>query len=108
MAAVILMTAASCKRDELSSGQDTQKYTFTCTIENEMPKVAISDAGKTTWEAGDQICVHGEYTPDQAIILLQMTSAQTARQPLFQSKVLLPTSAAASPALFMPPIPQVH
>lgn len=70
MAAVILMTAASCKRDELSSGQDTQKYTFTCTIENEMPKVAISDAGKTTWEAGDQICVHGEYTSDQAIITL--------------------------------------
>lgn len=58
MAVIILMTA-SCKKSELTStNQNVQKYTYTCTLDDEGSKVAVSDAGKVTWQAGDVICVH--------------------------------------------------
>ena len=38
--------------------------TFTCVIADDAPdsKVSISDQGKTRWEVGDKILVHGQYT----------------------------------------------
>ena len=44
-------------------GQDGAARTFTCVIASDPgSRVSISDAGKNTWEPGDQILVHGKET----------------------------------------------
>ncbi len=51
--------------------EDNGTITLTCTIENDTEtKVGISDAGKVTWQPGDQILVHGEGSSNRAVITL--------------------------------------
>ena len=53
--------AVSCQQKELEQpvSPKAQTVTFTCVI-NPDTRLSISDAGKTSWEAGDEILVHGE------------------------------------------------
>ena len=44
---------------------------FTCTLEGDASsKVATTEAGKVTWEAGDEILVHGEGSSNRAVVTL--------------------------------------
>ena len=48
-------------QDDVVAGQDA--VTFTCVIASDPDsRVSISEQGKTTWEPGDQILLHGDYT----------------------------------------------
>ena len=58
------IAASSCRKEsseELPSGRNDQQYTFTCVLDADT-RLGIDGAGKTTWEPGDQILVHGDYT----------------------------------------------
>ena len=58
--AVSTVCLFSCAK-ETPIPEETQSavYTFTCTFAKPDVKVSISDQGKTQWEAGDEILVHG-------------------------------------------------
>ena len=64
LATMVAGTASSCSKDvEPGNGRPGDAVTYTCIIASDPDsKVAISETGKTTWEPGDQIIVHGEYT----------------------------------------------
>ena len=50
--------------------------TFTCVIaDSPDSKVSISDQGKTRWEAGDQILVHGRYTGEGKSAIVTLTAS---------------------------------
>lgn len=66
-----IMAVSSCNKTALGEQNATQKYTFTCVIDDETSKLGIDAAGKTAWEEGDQILIHGEYTKDQAVVTLE-------------------------------------
>ena len=54
--------AVSCQKhqeEEVPAAAGTR--TYKCVIASPDTKVAISDQGKTTWEVGDEIVVHGKY-----------------------------------------------
>ena len=77
LAATTLMV--SCQREtafEEAPVSNTAR-TFTITFAQPDSKVAITDAGKTTWEVGDEILVHGEYTDLEAgkSIVVKLTAA---------------------------------
>ena len=64
----LLALLASCQKPATSEApaQEPVLRTFTCTIappasDDPASKVAISDEGKSTWEAGDEILIHGKY-----------------------------------------------
>ena len=63
-------TAVSCEK-ALAGPQD-KVYEFTCVIASEEPesKVSISEQGKTRWEAGDEILVHGEGKTNRTVVKL--------------------------------------
>ena len=62
-----LALAISCQKnsdinDTPEVTPDPVMRTFTCTIADPNSKVAINDTnGKTTWEVGDEIFIHGKY-----------------------------------------------
>ena len=62
--------AVSCQKNvnEQEPVAAAGSRTFTCVIANPDTKVAVSDAGKTTWEVGDEIVVHGE--SDRMVVTL--------------------------------------
>ena len=51
--------------------------TFTCVIADDAPdsKVSISDQGKTRWEVGDKILVHGEYTGEGKSLTVTLSAS---------------------------------
>ena len=53
--------AASCDKSEIEISVKPQTQIFTCTIEasDAATKLSVSDAGKVTWEVGDEIMIHG-------------------------------------------------
>ena len=60
--------AFSCNKNAVEQApvQEPVLRTFTCTIAEPDTKLAIDDAnGKTTWEVGDKILIHGEYTKEE-------------------------------------------
>ena len=65
ISAVALMAAAtvlSCQKTGDAIPDASSLRTFTCTIGDPDTKLGIAEDGKTTWEVGDQILIHGEYT----------------------------------------------
>ena len=62
-ALALLATAlmASCAREMNVPEETGQKIvkTFTCVFAQPDTKLAVTDAGKTTWEVGDEIMIHG-------------------------------------------------
>ena len=44
--------------------------TFQCVITSPDSRVAVTDAGKTTWEAGDEILVHGAGSSNRMVVTL--------------------------------------
>ena len=65
--AIVAISFASCQfelvdpdADELNAELLAKEYTFKCVFAKPDTKVAISNEGKTTWEPGDQILVHGD------------------------------------------------
>ena len=56
-----LAAGVSCQKDIAVQAEEVQS--FTCVIAGSPDsKVSISDEGKTRWEPGDKIIVHGQYT----------------------------------------------
>ena len=49
---------------------DQTVRTFTCRMAEADSKVAVDAAGKTVWEAGDQILVHGEGASNRVVVTL--------------------------------------
>ena len=72
LATLVAGLASSCQKDP---GKDLpvngEQYTFTCVIDSEPgSRVSISEAGKVTWEPGDQILVHGEGSSNRTVVTL--------------------------------------
>jgi len=64
LALAALAMAFSCQKTEntLEVTSEPVVRTFTCTFADTDTKLAIDDAsGKTTWEVGDEILIHGKY-----------------------------------------------
>ena len=63
--------AVSCNKSitEPTSVKGGEIVSFSCVIAPNT-KVAIDDQGKTKWEAGDEILVHGESSSDRVVITL--------------------------------------
>ena len=64
--------AVSCQKNvnEQEPVAAVGSRTFTCVIASPDTKVAVSDAGKTTWEVGDEILVHGEGSSNRMVVTL--------------------------------------
>ena len=63
---------ASCQEKEIAAPEVAlgETHTFTLTFAQPDTKVAVTEAGKTTWQAGDKILVHGETSSDRAVVTL--------------------------------------
>ncbi len=63
---------ASCEEKEIAAPEVSPagSRTFTLSFAQPDTKVAVTDAGKTTWEVGDQILIHGEGSENKAIVTL--------------------------------------
>lgn len=63
--AIVIPTACQVKVDVETIPDEhvssATRQTFICSFEEPDSKMAIASDGKTTWEAGDEILVHGEY-----------------------------------------------
>ncbi|MBQ9463472.1 MAG: hypothetical protein IJU68_07460 [Bacteroidales bacterium] len=55
---------------DLAPAYDSVIRTFTFTIADEDTKFGIDNAGKTAWEAGDQIFIHGRYLNEGKTVTL--------------------------------------
>lgn len=63
---------ASCEKKEIAAPDVPvagEARTFTLSFAP-ATKVAVTDAGKTTWEVGDKILIHGEGSSNKAIVTL--------------------------------------
>lgn len=68
--------AFSCNKNAVEQApvQEPVLRTFTCTIAEPDTKLAIDDAnGKTTWEVGDKILIHGKATSENVTVTLTST-----------------------------------
>lgn len=77
LATLVAGQASSCQKDP---GKDLpvegEQYTFTCVINSEPDsRVSISQTGKASWEPGDQILVHGEYTGEGKSATVTLTAS---------------------------------
>ncbi len=72
LALAALAMAFSCQKAENSPEATSEPVvrTFTCTFAQPDTKLAIDSEGKTTWEVGDQILVHGAGSSNRQIITL--------------------------------------
>ena len=63
---------ASCEEKEIAAPEVSAagERTFTLTFAQPDTKVAVTDAGKTTWEVGDKILIHGEGESNKAVVTL--------------------------------------
>ncbi|MDY6289515.1 MAG: hypothetical protein SPM02_08700 [Bacteroidales bacterium] len=76
LALVAATMAFSCNKNvvEQAPVQEPVLRTFTCTIAEPDTKLAIDDAnGKTTWEVGDEILIHGKATSENVTVTLTST-----------------------------------
>lgn len=74
LALAALAMAFSCQKTENSPEPASEPVvrTFTCTFAQPDTKLAINDAdGKTTWEVGDEILVHGAGSSNREIVTLK-------------------------------------
>lgn len=71
LAALAAGQASSCVKDqETERLVQGETMTFTCSFDDAMTKVGISNEGKVTWEPGDQILVHGEGSSNRVTVTL--------------------------------------
>jgi hypothetical protein len=69
LAAIVVFGAAavvSCQKEPVENPSNTSHgakiVTFTCTIDDSSStRLTVDGDGKTTWDAGDKILIHGEY-----------------------------------------------
>lgn len=64
-----LMASCAKEADMPVEGKKITK-TFTLTFAQPDTKVAVTDEGKTTWEVGDEIYIHGKATEESQIVAL--------------------------------------
>ena len=63
--------AVSCQKKAIEQEPAAlDSRTFKCVIASPDTKVAVSDAGKATWEVGDEILVHGEGSSNRKVVTL--------------------------------------
>ena len=71
--ALIASALLSCEREETPLQQENAPQTvsrsFTCVFAEPDAKVGISELGKTTWEAGDEILIHGGASGNERLII---------------------------------------
>lgn len=75
--------AVSCNKNEQIASETTKSElrTFTCAFAGGDTKMAIDESdGKTTWEVGDKILVHGKYTADDVTVTLTEDDISTDRK----------------------------
>lgn len=67
--------AFSCNKNTVEQApvQEPVLRTFTCTIAEPDTKLAIDAKGKTTWEVGDKILIHGKATSENVTVTLTST-----------------------------------
>ena len=66
--------AVSCEKKDFDQPVDQgKKMTIKCIIAPDS-KVAISDAGKTTWEVNDEILIHGKWIGGQYSTTVTLTA----------------------------------
>ena len=66
----VLLTV-SCQKNSFEEPSVTpESRTFTCVIASDATKVAVTDEGKSTWEVGDEILVHGEGSSNRKVVTL--------------------------------------
>ena len=78
LALAALAMAFSCNKNVVEQAPEQKPEpvlrTFTCTIAEPDTKLAIDDAtGKTTWEVGDKILIHGKATSENVTVTLTST-----------------------------------
>ncbi|MEE3465864.1 MAG: hypothetical protein VZQ48_03855 [Candidatus Cryptobacteroides sp.] len=76
LALAALAMAFSCQKTEKSPEPASEPVvrTFTCTFAQPDTKLAINDTnGKTTWEVGDKILIHGKATSENVTVTLTST-----------------------------------
>ena len=63
--------AVSCQKNVIEQEPEVKdSRTFTCVIADSGTRVAVSDAGKTTWDVGDEILVHGAGSSNRKVVTL--------------------------------------
>lgn len=76
LAIVAIVMAVSCQKANHTLQQTAEPVlrTFTCTIDESVDpetRLAISETdGKTTWEVGDEILIHGKATDENVTVIL--------------------------------------
>lgn len=73
LAVLAIGALVSCEEKEIAAPEVAsvaETHTFTVTIATPDTKVAVTEQGKTTWEVGDKILVHGETDADRAVVTL--------------------------------------
>ncbi len=67
--------AVSCEKDPAAPERGTVR-TFTCLIaDSPDTRISISDQGKTAWEAGDEILIHGKWAGGQYSATVTLTAS---------------------------------
>ena len=75
LATVVAGMASACDKEPETPKIDPNKeQTFTCVIEPDS-KMSVSEGGKTAWEPGDQILVHGEFTGTGKSVTVTLTAS---------------------------------
>lgn len=69
-----LSVVFSCQKEENGDFTEIEKtgnlQTFTCTIADLNSKVSVDAAGKTAWEDGDEIVIHGHKVNENVVVAL--------------------------------------
>ena len=68
MAAILALFSCN-KSSEVTGANEPVRKTFICSIAEDT-KVSVSEQGKTRWEVGDKILVHGEGSSNRTVITL--------------------------------------
>ena len=76
LATLVASLAVGCNRQLPDQPDGPELQTFTCVIaDSPESRVSISDQGKSRWEPGDQILVHGEYTGEGKSATVTLTAS---------------------------------
>ena len=70
LGAALLLGA--CQSSPLQEKESCETLTFQCVIaqESDVSKVSVTDAGKSRWEVGDAILIHGEGSSNRKVVTL--------------------------------------
>ena len=65
------MLLGACQ-SSLQENESGETLTFQCVIaqESDVSKVSVTDAGKSRWEVGDAILIHGEGASNRKVVTL--------------------------------------